>query len=335
MDGFIKQAADTARPLIFDRMSVLADPIRCRLLLVLEGHELTVSELCTVLQLPQSTVSRHLKVLSDGGWVFARREGTSRRYSMIGDDLETEAERLWGLVREQLATSPATQQDRRRLDGVLAERRSRSQEFFSSAEQWAQLRREMFGQRFDLLALPGLLDPLWTVADLGAGTGQMAASLAPFVAKVIAVDDSEAMLDAARARLADLGNVDLRPGRLEALPLLDAEADAATLILVLHHVAEPGEALEETWRTLRPGGRVLVVDMLPHEHEEYLQQMGHVWLGFASEQIERWLGAAGFEAARVRPLPADPEAKGPTLFAATARKPLDGKPASTKSQSVN
>jgi len=335
MDGLIKQAADTARPLIFDRMSVLADPIRCRLLLVLEGHELTVSELCTVLQLPQSTVSRHLKVLSDGDWVFARREGTSRRYSMIGDDLQAEAARLWSLVREQLASSPATQQDRRRLEGVLAERRSRSQEFFSSAEQWARVRREMFGQRFDLLALPGLLDPQWTMADLGAGTGQMAASLAPFVGKVIAVDDSEAMLDAARARLREMENVEVRAGRLEALPLGDAEVDAATMILVLHHVAEPGEALAQTWRALRPGGRVLVVDMLSHEHEEYLQQMGHVWLGFAREQIERWLTAAGFEETRVRPLPADTEAKGPTLFAATARKPSDPKLSTGKTLNIN
>lgn len=321
MDGLIKQAADTARPPIFDRMSVLADPIRCRLLLVLEGHELTVSELCSVLQLPQSTVSRHLKVLAADGWVFARREGTSRRYAR-GDGLEAEADRLWNIVREQLSTSAATQQDRRRLEGVLAERRSRSQEFFSaSAEDWAQMRRDMFGQRFDLAALPALLDPRWTVADLGAGSGEMAGTLAPFVRQVITVDDSDAMLDAARARLAHHDNVDIRAGRLEALPLRDGEADAATLILVLHHVPEPAEALREAFRALKPEGRLLVVDMLPHEHEEYRQNMGHVWLGFSSEQMERWLEGAGFEAVRFLPLPADPEARGPTLFAATATKP--------------
>jgi ArsR family transcriptional regulator len=322
MDGLKQITLDPARPPIFDRMSVLADSIRCRCLLVLENHELTVNELCSVLQLPQSTVSRHLKVLSDGGWLLARREGTSRFYALDRTGLEPEAKRLWSLVREQLLASAGTSQDRRRLEGVLAERRSRSQEFFSSsAGQWAQLRQELFGQRFDLMALAGLLDGDWTVADLGAGTGQTAAALAPFVERVIAVDDSEAMLAAARARLADLDNVEVRAGRLEELPLLDSEADAATLVLVLHHLAEPPLALAEAWRILAPGGKLLVVDMLPHEHEDYRQKMGHVWMGFSRAQMLGWLQEAGFEALRYQPLPADPEAKGPTLFAATGRRP--------------
>ncbi len=324
MDGLIKEAASSARLPIFDRMSALADPIRCRLLLVLERHELTVSELCSVLQLPQSTVSRHLKVLAEGGWVFARREGTSRRYAMGREHLESDARRLWGLVREQVGEEAAIQQDHRRLESILAHRRSRSQEFFSSAAgRWAQLRRERVADRFDLQALLGLLDPTWTVADLGAGTGEITQYLSPFVKRVITVDDSDAMLGAARQRLSTLSNVEMRLGQLEALPIADGELDAATLVLVLHHLSEPSQALAEARRALRPGGRLLVVDMLPHEHEEYRHKMGHVWLGFAEDRLTTWLCDAGFDGVRFNPLPPDPNGKGPGLFVASAGRTLD------------
>ena len=321
MEGLIAEAT-APRPTIFDRLSVLADPIRCRLLLALERQELTVSEICTVLQLPQSTASRHLKVLADDGWVSARRDGTSRRYLALPDRAGTEGRALWQLVRQEVAEGAAAEQDRQRLANVLNRRRSRSQEFFSSAAaQWAQLRQEMFGRRFDLQALPGLLDDHWVVGDLGCGTGQMTASLAPFVHRLIAVDDSDAMLEAAERRLARFDNVVVRRGRLEALPIESGALDAATLVLVLHHLPEPLRALEEVERVLAPGGRLLVVDMLPHAREEYRQQMGHVWLGFGEEQLAAWLEEVGLGSLRFRPLPPDPEAKGPTLFAALARKP--------------
>ncbi|HEX8693346.1 MAG TPA: metalloregulator ArsR/SmtB family transcription factor [Longimicrobium sp.] len=307
-------------PPIFDRMSALADGTRSRLLLLLERHELTVGELCAVLQLPQSTVSRHLKLLADEEWVAGRAEGTSRRYRMVADRLDSSARRLWRLVREEVAATPAAGQDAERLRTVLAQRSTRSQEFFSSAAgQWDRLRAELFGQRADLAGLLGLLDPEWTVADLGCGTGQVSESLAPFVRRVVAVDSSPAMLAAARKRLGALASVEVRAGELEALPLDDGEADAALLFLVLHYVAEPQAALAEARRVLKSGGRVLVVDMAPHDREEYRQAMGHVWLGFSGEQIGRWMEEAGFEGFRRVPLPPDPAAKGPTLFAASAK----------------
>ncbi|HEX7051751.1 MAG TPA: metalloregulator ArsR/SmtB family transcription factor, partial [Longimicrobiales bacterium] len=180
---------------VFGRLSTLADATRTRVLLLLERHELTVGELCDVLQLPQSTVSRHLKVLSDQGWVVARPEGTSRCYRVLLDRLDPSARRLWRVVREQTAGLARAEQDARRVPGVLARRRTKSQEFFSSvAGQWDRLRAELFGRRAELLGLLGLLDGEWTVGDLGCGTGQAAESLAPFVRRVVAVDDSEAML---------------------------------------------------------------------------------------------------------------------------------------------
>ncbi|MDX2170325.1 MAG: class I SAM-dependent methyltransferase, partial [Deltaproteobacteria bacterium] len=226
------------------------------------------------------------------------------------------------------AQGGVAEQDERRLASVLAGRRTRSQAFFGSAAgQWDRLRREMFGERFDLAALAGLLDDSWTVGDLGCGTGQMAETLAPFVRQVIAVESSRAMLGAARKRLGDLANVELRRGELETLPIDDGALDAAVICLVLHHIAEPAAVLREAARALRPGGRLLLIDMAQHERVEYRQQMGHVWLGFEAEQIVDWLTQAGIDAARVHPLPAHAAAKGPALFAATGRKAVSAEKA--------
>jgi ArsR family transcriptional regulator len=180
----------------------------------------------------------------------------------------------------------------------------------------------MFGDRFHLAALAAFADPAWTVGDLGCGTGQVPAALAPFVARVIAVDGSAAMLQAAKRRLHGIDNVELRRGDLEQLPIDDARLDAATLMLVLHHVPEPERALAEAARVVKPGGRAIVVDMLPHERENYHQQMGHVWLGFGEEHLGRLLAGSGFTDVRIVPLPPDARAKGPGLFVATARRTL-------------
>ena len=303
---------------LFDRMSVLADPVRSRILLVLERNELTVSELCTVFQLPQSTMSRQLKLLSDEGLLVSRAEATSRRYSMPLQRLEPAARRLWQVVREQVAVLDATEQDAQRLRSVVADRKVKSQEFFStSAGEWDRVRRELFGRSTDLQAMLGLLDEGWVFGDLGCGTGQLSAAIAPFVRRVIAIDDSPAMLAAARSRLERAPNVEVRGGEVESLPVEDGELDAAMLMLVLHFVPEPLRALSEAARVLKPGGRLLVVDMSPHDREEYRQRMGHVWLGFTEDQLSGWSAEAGFHRFRHAQLPADPEAKGPTLVTAS------------------
>ncbi len=307
---------------IFEDLTALADATRSRMLLLLERHELTVGELCAVLQLPQSTVSRHLKTLADASWVSSRRDGTSRYYTLALDDRAPATRRLWTLLREQVNTTPGADQDARRLKTVLARRQTKSQQFFESAAgQWDKLREELFGRASHLQALAALIDPSWTVGDLGCGTGQVAAALAPFVSRVIAVDRSGEMLQAARRRARDAHNVDVRRGDLESLPIDDASIDAATVLLVLHHLPAPAAALSEAARVLRPGGRIVIADMLPHDHEEYRQQMGHVWLGFGDDQMRRLLAAAGFRDVRIVPLPTSPDAKGPALFVASAVKP--------------
>jgi ubiquinone/menaquinone biosynthesis C-methylase UbiE/predicted transcriptional regulator len=306
---------------IFDDLTTLSDVTRSRMLLLLDRNELTVTEICAVLQLPQSTVSRHLKTLLDAGWVASRREGTSRYYTLMLDARGPAARRLWTLLRDQVGGGPAANQDARRLKAVVSHRQSKSQDFFESAAgQWDKLREELFGRASHLQALPGLLDPQWTIGDLGCGTGQVAAALAPFVRRVIAVDRSRDMLQNARRRLRECANVDIRRGELESLPIGDAELDAATLLLVLHHLPGPAEALAEAARVLRPGGRLLICDMLPHDREEYRQQMGHVWLGFGEEQVQALLREAGFAGVRIVPLASNTEAKGPALFVASASR---------------
>jgi SAM-dependent methyltransferase len=309
----------STQPLL-DSLSALADVTRCRRVFVLAKQELTVSELCAVLQLPQSTVSRHLKTLADAGLVVSRRDGTSRYYSPVPDDRGAQA-RIWEVTRAALATSPGTTADARRLDRVLARRSETSQRFFASkAGQWDRLRDDLFGADFALGALVGLLPDTWVVGDLGCGTGATTAWLAPHVARVIGVDASAEMLAAAGTRVNGFGNVELRHGTLEALPIDAGALDAAVMMLVLHHLPAPADALAEAARVVKPGGRLLLVDMLPHEHEEYRRQMGHVWLGFSEEHVRRLLTHAGFADIRVQSLPPSDAAKGPGLFAATAKR---------------
>lgn len=312
----------TAGLSILDAFSALSDRTRCRMLWLLENHELTVSELCSVLQLPQSTVSRHLKTLADACWVTSRRDGTSRYYSIDLASHDGAHARLWDLTRAQLDGRAGVEQDTRRLARVLARRNETSQRFFAtSATQWDRLRTELFGEEVSWRGLLGLLPSDWVVGDLGCGTGAVVAALASHVARVVGVDGTEEMLAAARARVADLPNVDLRVGLLEALPIDDGALDAAVMMLVLHHLPSPLAALTEARRVVRPGGRLLVVDMAAHDRQEYRQQMGHVWLGFTEDHAHRLLEQAGFDDVRVLPLVPAAAAKGPALFAASAGVP--------------
>lgn len=303
------------------RLGSLADANRTRLLLLLARHELSVNELCGAVQLPQSTVSRHLKVLSEEGWLISRAEGPSRFYR-LAPRLDRGARRLWRVVRDELAEDPEAAQDEARATQVLGQRRARAREFFSTAAaQWDALRTELVGARAGLAGLLALLGDGLVVGDLGCGTGAVAAELAPFVGKVIGVDESRAMLTTARRRLGEHANVDLRAGDLETLPIEDGELDAAVFSLVLHYVPEPAVALREALRALRPGGRLVIVDMVEHGRTEYREQMGHVWQGFREAQVRGWLEEAGYERIRWLPLPPDPQAKGPVLFTAAALRP--------------
>ena len=319
----MKRAANETS--ITDLLGALSEPVRLRLCRLLDSHELSVGEVAHVVQLPQSTASRHLKVLLDAGWVKKRAEGTAALYRLMLDDLTPLCRALWVTLREQSSQSGEAQfeEDARRLQAVLAERRTDSVAFFGRVGgEWDAVRSELFGDQFTLRAMLGLLPAEWTVADIGCGTGNGAELIAPFVKEVIAIDQSKPMLESARKRLAASGvrNVRFLDGPIEALPLPDASVDAAMCILVLHHVRELPEALAEIRRVLRRGGRLLAIDMYEHDRAIYRNTMGHVHLGFSPESIESLCIRAGFARPRITPLPSEPEARGPGLFALAASK---------------
>jgi SAM-dependent methyltransferase len=299
-------------------MESLSDATRLRLLRLLERHELGVAELCDVLQLPQSTVSRHLKVLADEAWLRSRPQGTTNLYRMDVSAVDPAARRLWTLTREQTEDWATIAQDQLRLTRRLAERQPSQGFFAGAAGKWDRLREELYGRTFTQEAFLGLLPSEWVVADLGCGTGQVAAALAPHVRRVLAVDQSAAMLKSARRRLSDFENVELKQGTLEALPLEAGSCDGALLLLALTYVEDPARVIAESARILRPGGRLVVADLLRHDREEFRREMGQLRLGFDASEIQGLLRTGGLQDVHVRTLTPDPEAKGPALLLATA-----------------
>lgn len=306
-------------------LSALSEPLRLRICRMLEQQELTVGEVAKVVQMPQSTVSRHLKVLADAGWVVRRTEGTAAYYQLTLDDLSPAARAVWVAVRSSGDADPQLNEDARRLEAVLAERPIDSKSYFGRvAGAWDKVRAELFGHDFTARALCSLLPRHWVVADLGCGAGNGAELIAPFVREVIGVDESDAMLSAAKRRLSGLDNVRLERGRIEQLPLKDGEVDAALCILVLHHLPEPARAIREMRRILKPGGLAAVIDMNEHGRAIYRHTMGHQHLGFSAERVKQLFMDAGLVDVAVSPLPSDPDSKGPGLFVATGHAPGGG-----------
>ena len=304
------------------RMECLADPTRLRLLRLLQQRELGVADLCRALQLPQSTVSRHLKILTDRGWTVTRRSGTANLYRLLLDELDEDARNLWEVARRQLGDSSLFAQDDERLRHLLAARENETKRFFAdAADRWSRLRRELYGEGFTYAALLSLLPEHWTVADLGCGTGEASAILAPYVGRIIAVDDSPEMLDAARQTASGLEQVEVREGHLAAVPIESGSCDAALLLLVLTYAPDPPAVLAEASRILKPGGRLVIVDLQHHDREDFRREMGQTTMGFEPEQLSDLCQAAGLEHITGRPLPPEPEAAGPALLLEVAKRP--------------
>ncbi|MFN4241657.1 MAG: ArsR/SmtB family transcription factor [Tepidisphaerales bacterium] len=313
--------ARTISPLL-DALHCLADDTRLRLLRLLERHELGVGELAQVLRLPQPTISRHLKELSDCGFVHSRREGTSNLYRLRTAELPPVAAELWAVAKARTDGWVELEQDNRRLSALLAEKASATRRFFAgAAEQWDKLRDELYGPTFSIDALLALLPDDAVVADLGCGTASLARRLAPFIRKVIAVDNSPEMLAAARSRCADLPNVDVQAGELSALPLETASCHGALLVLALTYAHQPEAVIAEAARILRPAGTLVLVDLLPHTRNDFQHDFNQLHPGFDLERVKGWCTSAGLSVRRARPIPPPLNAKGPALFLTSARKP--------------
>jgi ArsR family transcriptional regulator len=234
---------------------------------------------------------------------------------MIVDELEGAGRKLWLLAREQTDEWATVQQDELRLSRRLKERQKESEAFFAGAAgEWDRIRVEMYGKKFAREAMMALLPSDYVVADLGCGGGGVTAELAAHVAKVYGIDNSPAMLKAAKKRVGELKNVELKRGDLEAIPLEEDSCDAAMLLLVLSYVAEPGVVLKEMGRILKRGGKAVVVDLLPHDRDDFRREMGQVSMGFGGEDFKRAMGEAGFARVEVRSLPPEMGVKGPGLF---------------------
>ena len=304
---------------ILTQTKALADETRLRLLGVLARHELNVGEIVQVMGMGQSRISRHLKILMEAGLVSCQRHGLWVFYNATASN---GSRMLLSAVLEGLADLPEHRMDMDAAAHVLSERRRSTTRFFDEiSSDWKRLSREMLGD-FELgpailgsLAASG--HPAGTVVDLGCGPGLLLGHLAGAAGRVIGVDNSARMLDAAAKLLPEGPEVSLRIGDLEHLPLRDGEADAAIMSLVLHHLAAPQAGIAEMGRVVRPGGQAVLADFLLHDNETLRSRYGDRWLGFSPEDLRTWLERAGFQEVSCQRHPVN---LGLTLMVITARR---------------
>jgi ubiquinone/menaquinone biosynthesis C-methylase UbiE len=279
-------------PSITKTLRVLADPIRLRILLLLKDEELSVAELQEILSMGQSTISTHLSQLKQAALVEDRRTGKSNFYHLC----PANGEPLTQILSEAAAEIPEADHDSSAMRRVLKKRQDKTRAFFDSVA--GRLNRDYVpGKSWKSLAEALLrLMPPTVIADLGAGEGSSALLLAPRARQVIAVDSSAKMVEVGRELAARHGirNIDYRLGDMEELPIAAAEVDLVFFSQSLHHALHPDRALAEAARILRPGGRIVILDLLKHRFEEARELYADEWLGFSESELESMLAAAGF-----------------------------------------
>ena len=303
---------------IFQRLQVFSDPNRIRLLRILQIAEFTVGELTTILEVSQPTVSRHLKHLLEQNLVERRSEGTAGYYQSTLSLRSTHDQQIYQIVLDEYKEHEEA--DLRRAESILALRSIDTTRFFQNiGSRWHELRHALFGGHYLLPTLLQLINPNTVIADIGCGSGETLALLAKNVKKVIGIDQSEDMLTLAKQNCSNYQNIELRPGKAERLPLKFKEADAVLCMLLLHHISNIGAVFESIAQGLSDQGRVIILDLQPHDQKELKQQLGHQHLGFSEAQL-RTASEAHFELDHYTTLPADPSAIAPPLFIAGLRK---------------
>jgi ArsR family transcriptional regulator len=294
-------------PSIVKILRAAADPTRLRILLLLQGEELSVAELQEILVMGQSTISTHLSQLKQAGLVEDRRTGKNNLYRLLPDGAEGVLTSL--LTQAQKETLEASS-DQAAMRRVVKKRQDKMRSFFDSVA--GRLGKDYVpGKSWKSMAeaLLRLLPPM-VIADLGAGDGSFALLLAQRATKVIAVDSSAKMLEVGREQVVRHGimNVEFRQGDMEELPLENASVDLVFFSQSLHHALHPDRAIVEAARIIRPGGRICVLDLAKHRFEEAREMYADEWLGFSEAELEAMLEEAGFSDVQTCMVHKEPEA---------------------------
>lgn len=286
-----------ATPSTLNFLRLLADPTRLRLVLLLEKDELSVAELQEILGMGQSRISSHLAQLKRAGAVADRRAGKNVYYGMVRDGVRSPARTKVGELTRTLASEvPEAANDQTALKLVLRKRKDKAREYFDElAGRFG--RSYVPGRSWQALAqtMIALLPPL-TVADLGAGEGTLSQLLAKTARQVIAIDNSPKMVEygAALARQHGFANLEYRLGDIEDPPIEQQTIDLAIFSQALHHAIHPERAIQSAHRILKPGGRIVILDLLSHRFDRARELYADHWLGFSEVQLHQWLEAAGF-----------------------------------------
>ena len=269
----------------------LADESRLRLMRLLSRTALNVNELQDILQMGQSRVSRHLKILADVQLISNRREGTWIYYqweeratdTIIGDTL--------AFLQRHERSVPNFEIDLQRMEGTIERRKMQTRQFFDNISELNELEhRSLNGHYYRGIALSLLPERNRQILDMGTGAGLLLPALVSRAQHVIAVDASPTMMDLARRTLGPQEErCEFRQGDLEQLPVADAEVDTVVLCMVLHHLSHPAAALAEAHRVLKPGGWIIIVDLHHHTDESLREKLADLWLGFKPNEVFSWL----------------------------------------------
>ncbi len=271
----------------------LSDLTRIRLFNILLQYELNVNEIVTLMEMGQSRISRHLKILIDAGLLKCRRDGVWAFYSVVEEEPHR---RFIDAIRYLFDNEAQFKKDALIARQLVDDRREATMQFFNTiATEWDLLKREILGD-FDLNeAILKHIKPCNTAVDLGCGTGELLSCIKVRANHVIGVDSSPQMLDEAWKRFQDgKQRMDLRLGDMEHLPLSDGEADCAVISMVLHHLSRPEAAITEVYRILKSGGSLVLADFNKHGNEAMRHAYSDRWLGFSSQDISHWLSHNGF-----------------------------------------
>lgn len=271
----------------------LADETRIRLFNILLNNELSVNELVSLMDMGQSRISRHLRILTDSGLLQCRRDGIWAFYSVSKSAGEKEfAEALRSLFMDE----PELTEDLNSVELLLNDRKKKSKQFFNRiASEWDDLQQQIMGD-FDLNgAILKHIGSCNLAVDLGCGTGKLLNKLKGLAAVTVGVDSSPEMLEQARKLFSkENGNVKLRLGELEHLPIGDREADCAIISMALHHLSDPAKAVAEAARILNTKGKLIIAEFEKHQNEIMREKYGDRWLGFSKEEMESFLTGKGF-----------------------------------------